>query len=261
MEHAQRLPDFADIFERLLVPAIFDRYARDLVERARPFGPSDRILDLGCGTGIVARVLRDRLGGAARIAGLDLSPAMIAKARTVAPEIEWHEGDALALPFADGSFDVVLSQQMLQFTPDRAAATREMRRVLAPGGRLVVSTWRPRQHLVLFDALGQVAERHLGASTDRRWSLDGPELCDLLRGAGLVDVRLETVSLAEEYRDFPVRPSAAAANHDLAAFAPDELERRWAAVEDESAEVLARFRRDAVISASSVANVVTGRVP
>src|ERR1043165_2590961 len=106
MEHAQRLPDFATMFERVLVPAIFDRYARDLVERARPFGPSDRILDLGCGTGIVARVLRERLGGAARLTGVDVNAQMIAKARSIAPDIEWHEANAMTLPFADRSFEV-----------------------------------------------------------------------------------------------------------------------------------------------------------
>src|SRR5512132_1958212 len=125
MEQVQRQPDFADVFERVLVPAIFDRYARDLIERARPFGPSDRILDLGCGTGIVARLLRERLGGAARITGVDISPLMIAKARSIAPELDWHEANAIALPFADCSFEVVLSQQMLQFTSDRATAVRE----------------------------------------------------------------------------------------------------------------------------------------
>src|SRR6187401_3153873 len=159
MEQAQRLPDFADIFERVLVPAIFDRYARDLIERARPFGPSDRILDLGCGTGIVARILRERLGGAAHITGLDVNAAMLAKARSIAPEITWIEGSAVALPFADCSFEVVLAQQVLQFVPDRAAAAREIRRVLVPGGRLIASTWKPRSDQPLFEALGQVAEK------------------------------------------------------------------------------------------------------
>src|SRR5689334_2871523 len=112
MEHAQTLPDFADIFERVLVPAIFDRYARDLVERVRPIGPSDRILDLGCGTGIVARVLSERLGGAARITGVDLDPGMLARARSLAPHIAWVEGNAMELPFPDRSFEVVLAQQV-----------------------------------------------------------------------------------------------------------------------------------------------------
>src|SRR5678815_3161223 len=143
MEQAQKLPDFADIFERVLVPAIFDRYARDLVERARPFGPSDRILDLGCGTGIVARVLRERLGGAARLTGVDVNAGMLAVARELAPDIDWVEASADALPFPDRSFEGVLAQQVLQFVPDRAAAAREIRRVLVPGGRVIASTWRP----------------------------------------------------------------------------------------------------------------------
>src|SRR5436190_20774621 len=164
MEHAQKLPDFADIFERVLVPAIFDRYARDLAERARPIGASDRILDLGCGTGIVARVLRERLGGAANIVAGDASPLMIEKARATAPEVDFREGNAMALPFGDGSFDLVLCQEMLQFVPDRRAALREVRRVLTPCGRFITSTWRPRSEQPFFDALGKIAERHFGKS-------------------------------------------------------------------------------------------------
>src|SRR5687767_9733938 len=112
LESALRQPNAADEYERIIVPAIFDRYARDLVERARPIGPSDRVLDLGCGTGIIARVLRERLGGAASIVGLDVSPAMIAKARSIAPDIDFREGNAMALPFEDGSFDLVLCQEV-----------------------------------------------------------------------------------------------------------------------------------------------------
>ncbi len=261
METTFRQPDVADVFERLLVPSVFDRYARDLVERARPFGASDRILDLGCGTGIVARVLRERLGGGARLVGLDLSGAMIAKARSIAPDIEWHQGDATALPFADGSFDVVLSQQMLQFCPDRRAAAREIRRVLAPGGRLVASTWRPREHQPLFHALGQVAESHLGQSNDLRWSLDGGELRALLVEAGFVEVRVESASLIERHAEFPVRMSAMAAQHDLSGLDDRERERRWAAVEADSAAVLARFADAGGVASRSVTNVAIARVP
>ena len=134
LEAAPYPPDDAHEYERIEVPASFDRYARDLVERARPIGASDRILDLGCGTGIVARVLRERLGGAASIVGVDASPPMIETARSIAPELDCREGNAMALPFADGSFDLVLCQEMLQFVADRMAALREVRRVLSPGG-------------------------------------------------------------------------------------------------------------------------------
>lgn len=262
MEPVFRQPSIADVFENLLVPAIFRRYAEALIERARPIGPSERVLDLGCGTGIVARLLRERLGGAANIAGADVSAPMIGKAREVAPELAWHEADAVALPFADRAFDLVLSQQMLQFVPDRRAALREVRRVLAPGGRLLVSTWRPRAHQPLFEALGQVAERHLGPSNDRRFCLDGDALRELLVDTGFTDVVIETCSLTERYAAFPVRPSALAGNFELAGLSDDERERRLAAVEADSAPVLERFRApDGAFEATSITNVAIATAP
>jgi ubiquinone/menaquinone biosynthesis C-methylase UbiE len=166
--------DFAEVYERILVRGAFDRYARDLVERARPIGPSDRILDLGCGTGIVARVLHERLGAAASVAGVDASPAMLAKARSCAPDVDWVDGDAAALPFADAAFELVLCQHMLQFVPERAAVLREVRRVLSPGGRFLASTW-----------------------------LEGDTLRAELSDAGFTEVRLETATFAE-LADLPV---------------------------------------------------------
>jgi ubiquinone/menaquinone biosynthesis C-methylase UbiE len=259
MEAVMSQPNFADIFESVLVPAIFRPYGEALIDRARPIGPSDRILDLGCGTGIIARLLRERLGGGARITGLDVSPPMIAKARSLAPELEWHEGNAMALPFADHAFDVVLCQQMLQFVPSPAAALREAKRVLAPGGRLLVSTWRPRVHQPMFEALGQLAERHLGPSNDKRFALDGEPLRELLVEAGFTDIAIETCALVDHYVTFPVRGSTLAANHDLAAFA--DAERRLALIEVESAEVLARFAAPGGgIDGPTITNVAIVRV-
>jgi len=256
MEQAQKLPDFADIFERLLVPAIFERYARDLVERARPFGPSDRILDLGCGTGIVARVLRERLGGAARLTGLDVNASMLAKARSIAPDIEWVEGNAVALPFADHSFEVVIAQQVLQFVPDRKAAMREIRRVLVPGGRLIAATWRSRAYQPLFEALGVINERHLGPGDDKRWSLDGDELRALLDDAGFVDLRHDTASLEDRFSAFPLQMSFAGAGYTNVDPA------KMAEIEAEAKPVLARHTApDGSITNQSVTNVVVARVP
>ena len=257
METALRQPNIAEVFERILVPGIFDRYARDLVDRARPIGPSDRILDLGCGTGIVARVLRERLGGAARIVGLDASAPMIAMAKSVAPDLDFREGNAMALPFADHSFDLVLSQQMLQFVPDRLAALREARRVLAPGGRLLLSTWRPRTYAPLHDALVKLAETHLGPGNDKRYGLDGDELARLVGDAGFNTVKVDTASLTEEYQVFPPRLTVMAANIDVTKFSDDERDRRFAAFEAEAASIIAAFTTNNLISTPSSTAVVT----
>ncbi|HEX6763994.1 MAG TPA: class I SAM-dependent methyltransferase [Polyangiaceae bacterium] len=254
-------PTFASEYERVVVPAIFERYARDLVARARPIGASERILDLGCGTGIVARVLRERLGGAANVVGLDVNPNMLAVARSVAPEIDFREGSAMGLPFADASFDLVLCQEMLQFPPDTVGVLREVRRVLSPGGRLFASTWRRRGEQPFHEALGRVAERHLGTPNDKRWSLDAAALEKALAEAGFVDIRLETVSFTEHHREFSTRQNALAANFDLSGLSEDEKERRFAAVEADSAEVFARFALDDGFGAPSFANVASAVSP
>jgi SAM-dependent methyltransferase len=92
----------------------------------------------------------------------------------------------MALPFADGSFDLVLCQEMLQFVSDRVGALHEVRRVLSPGGRFLVSTWRPRSEQ----------------------NLDSAALGQALTDAGFTHVRVETVSLTEVAAD-PSAPSAA----------------------------------------------------
>lgn len=261
IEAALRQPNFPDEYERVLVPAIFERYARDLVERARPIGASERILDLGCGTGIVSRILRERLGGAANVIGLDTNPAMLAKARALAPETDFREGTAMALPFADAAFDLVLCQEMLQFAPDGLVAAKEMRRVLAPGGRIFLSTWRPRTEQPFHDSLGRIAERHFGRSNDKRWSLDAAALERLLGEAGFVEVRVERASQIERFHEFPTRANVLAANFDLSGLSDAEKERRFTAVEAESAEVFQRFALDGGFGAPSFANVASAVVP
>lgn len=258
MQAALRTPGFAETYERVLVPSCFAPWAAELIERARPIGPSDRILDLGCGTGIVARTLRERLGGGARITGVDASPDMIAMARMLAPEMVWHEGNAVALPFPDASFELVVCQQMLQFVPDRAAALREMRRVLVPGGRLVAATWRAREEQPFFEAMGRIAEQHLGRSAEKRFALgDEDALSAAVADAGFRDVRVEIVARTDRYREFPFRQSALAANFDLTALSDAEREAKLAAVEAESVRASRQFADGAEIAAPTRANLVT----
>jgi SAM-dependent methyltransferase len=106
--------------------------------------PGARVLDVGCGTGVVA-LTAARLG--ATCTGVDLTPELLARAKEstaiAGVDIDWHEGDAEALPFADASFDVVVSQFGHMFAPRPAAVVAEMLRVLVPGGTLAFSTWPP----------------------------------------------------------------------------------------------------------------------
>jgi ubiquinone/menaquinone biosynthesis C-methylase UbiE len=250
------------MYESVLVPSIFGHWATEIIERARPVGPSDRILDLGCGTGIVARRLRERLGGGAAITGIDANADMIAMAESLAPEIAWRHANAMDLPFEDGSFELLVSQQMLQFVPNPLAALREARRVLVKGGRLVLATWRARQEQPLFDLLGRIAERHLGPSEDRRFALgDDSDLAALLSEAGFASVHVEVVTRTDQFREFPFRGSAMAANYDLAALSAEELEARLQTIEAESAAAAASFASDGGIAAPSRANLITAEAP
>lgn len=107
-------------------------------------GEGQRVLDVGCGTGVVALTAVRR---GARVSGLDLTPALLERARHNAEvagvDIDFTEGDAEALPYPDASFDVVLSQFGHMFAPRPAVALKEMLRVLRPGGRIAFSTWPP----------------------------------------------------------------------------------------------------------------------
>jgi ubiquinone/menaquinone biosynthesis C-methylase UbiE len=184
-----------ELYERFLVEPLFRPFAQELLDRTA-FAPTDRLLDVARGTGIVARLAQQRAGHRGRLVGVDASPAMLAVAGSVAPTIEWRQGDAALLPGQpDEAFDVVTCHQGLQFFPDRPAALREMRRVLAPGGRVGIATWRSVDEVPLIQDLQRVAERHLGAFIDVRHSLgDADALKRLLSDAGLQKVQIETVT-------------------------------------------------------------------
>ena len=97
-----------------------------------------RVLDVACGTGIVARTAADRVGPTGSVVGVDLNEAMLVVARRVRPDLEWRQGDAAELPFEDGSFDVALCQMALMFFPDRAQAIAEMARVVTADGVVAI---------------------------------------------------------------------------------------------------------------------------
>jgi SAM-dependent methyltransferase len=154
--------DAAGAYEALFVPALFGQWAPKVADAAQ-IRPGQRVLDVACGTGILARELSSRTGASGRVAGIDPDAGMIAVARELAPAIEWREGNAESLPFPDQSFDAVVSQFGLMFFTDRRQALHEMWRVLAPGGRLAVAVWDSLENIPAYATevalLEQVAGR------------------------------------------------------------------------------------------------------
>lgn len=139
MDHrtaSERSP--ARIYDEFFVPALFAQWG-DVVADAALIAAGQRVLDVACGTGVLAGVVAQRVGTAGYVVGLDANPQMLEVARTKRHNVQWIDGRAERLPFADGDFDAVVSQFGLMFFDDRAAALREVMRVLRPGGRLAVA--------------------------------------------------------------------------------------------------------------------------
>ena len=194
--------DAAELYQRHLVPAVTAVWAADLVARAG-LRPGERVLDVACGTGVVARAAAGRVGRTGHVAGIDINSAMLAVARSLSAgpgaSVGWFEASALGLPFPAGSYDVVLCQLGLQFFPDQPAALAEMRRVLATGGRLGLTVYGPIEHNPATFALAGALDRHLGpdASATKRaeHALADPALLRTLAArAGFCRVRIVTAT-------------------------------------------------------------------
>ena len=200
--------DAAEAYETNFVPVIFEPWANRLIDRAG-IRSGERVLDVACGTGIVARRAAPQVGADGSVVGLDVNEGMLSMAtRTTdgsAHEIEWREGDATDLPFDDDAFDVVLCQQGLQFVDDPVTALDEMRRVLAPGGRTLVSVWRPITSNPAYVTLAEALERHVGEEAGEMMHSPFPdwELSDLRAFAEEAGFTAQTIVIDVAASRFP----------------------------------------------------------
>jgi SAM-dependent methyltransferase len=189
METFQLSVEAAEVYEANFVPALFAEWAPQLVEAAGVV-PGQAVLDVACGTGVVARTAADRMGGQGRVVGLDLNQGMLTVAGRLRPDIEWRQGDAADLPFEPGSFDVVLCQAALMFFPDRAGSLREMARVARSGGTVAVQVWDELEAQEGYGAMYDAFARHLGPEAAQLesayWALGDLDLLgSLFEAAGL----------------------------------------------------------------------------
>lgn len=186
----------AEVYEAFFVPALFQPWTSRVAEAAQ-IQAGQRVLDVACGTGILARTIAERVGATGSVVGLDINEGMLAVAQQQAPGIEWRHGLAEALPFDDDSFDAVVSQFALMFFENKEAALNEMVRVLRPGGRLVVAVWASLEETPGYAAMTELLERLFGdeAANALRapYVLGKPAAVQaLLAEAGLTEVEFTT---------------------------------------------------------------------
>ncbi|KRE00205.1 hypothetical protein ASE63_08960 [Bosea sp. Root381] len=192
-----------ELYERYLVPSITIKWAEDLVDRAQP-RTDDIVLDIACGTGVVARVAAER-ARQSQVTGLDLNAEMLAVARNVTEtgtSIRWVRGSAQDLPFPQGSFDLVLCQLGLQFFPDQGRALGEMRRVLKDTGRAAISVYSPIERTPGAHAFVRALDEVLGTNASRvkrsEHSFESPTQLEILlkrSGFQTVDVQIVEQSI------------------------------------------------------------------
>lgn len=188
----------AEIYQRFFVPALFAGWPDPVLDAAKVVA-GDRVLDVACGSGVLAGAAAIRAGDQERVSGVDINPGMLDVARALYPKIDWQQGAAEALPFEANHFDRVVSQFGLMFFEDRIRAISEMRRVCRPGGRVCVAVWGRLQDTPGYLAVAQLLHELFGA--ERARSIEVPyvlgerdELAGLFDRAGVRDYRIDTLT-------------------------------------------------------------------
>lgn len=195
-ETGQLIASAAEVYEEFFVPALFAEWPPHVIAAAG-VRAGDRVLDVACGTGVLARAACQQVGPDGSVTGLDVNPGMLEVARRKQPEITWENGRAEAMPFENDRFDAVVSQFGLMFFEDRAAAVREMMRVCSPGGQVAVAVWGPLEQAPGFVALAELLNRQFGpeaaAALHVPFNLGDPEqLQAVFQAAGFSQVQIET---------------------------------------------------------------------
>ncbi len=192
----------AEAYEERFVPAIFAEWAEQLVAAAG-IAPGQRVLDVACGTGVVARRAA-AITGAAAVTGVDINQAMLTVAARVSPEIKWRQGDAGALPLPDTAFDTALCQMALMFFPDPVQSLREMARVVKDGGTVAIAVPDRLTDQPAYGPFVELVGRHAGAEAlsllGTYWACGDPELLrNLFREAGLTVTNLQSYGGTARY--------------------------------------------------------------
>jgi SAM-dependent methyltransferase len=251
----------AEMYEAKFVPALFAEWAPRLTDAAA-VKRGDAVLDVACGTGIVARTAADIVGSDGRVVGLDLNEAMLAVAARVRPDLEWRQGDVARLPFADGEFDAVLCQMALMFFPDRARALREMSRVVTPNGTVAICVPASLDAQPAYGPFVEMAARHAGPDAisllSTYWSCgDLGALTSAIESGGLRVTHAQTVAGVARFASPDELVATEVESTPLIDRISDQV---YATIRAEATEVLAAYITTAgTLDAPLVAHLVAAR--
>jgi len=192
---SEELVDAGRGYESLFVPALFQAWTKHLVEGAK-IQEGSHVLDIACGTGVLARSALARTGASGRVVGVDPAPGMLAAAHEIEPAIDWVLCGAEALDVQDESFDSVISQFGMMFFNDRQKSAEEMFRALKPGGSLAIAVWRSVEHNPAYADIISVLEEQVGTAAADALRLpyslgNSDEVTAVLEGAGFAEVTVE----------------------------------------------------------------------
>ncbi len=190
-------------YEGLFVPALFAPWTNHVLAAA-DVDEGAHVLDVACGSGVLARAALKRSGASGRVVGVDPAPGMIAVAREVEPNIEWVLSSAEDLPFGDGSFEYVVSQFGMMFFQDRCEAAREMHRVTRPAGRLASAMWHSVDRNPVYDEIVSILDEHVSSeaadAVRMPFCLGDPNpVAQLFSEAGFTNVAFESKSERAEF--------------------------------------------------------------
>lgn len=249
----------ADIYEEFFVPALFHDWT-GRVSEAAGLKPGDRVLDVACGTGALARAAWARVQPGGSLAGVDINDGMLAVARRMSSEIEWQQGPAESLPYGDGSFDAVVSQFGLMFFEDRVAALREMWRMLGPGGRLAVAVWDSLGNTPGYAAVTALLQRMFGDQVADGMRApftlgDTGVLLPLFVAAGIPGARLRTMQGTARFPSIESWVHTDVKGWTLADLIDDT---QYESLRQEAQRELAHFaREDGTVEFDAPAHIVT----
>ena len=237
--------DQAEAYEAYFVPAIFAQWPEQVCDVAE-IQSGEEVLDIGCGTGILARTVAERVAPRGSVAAIDLNGSMLQVARRLNPNILWRQNDASDLPFSDDRFDVVVSQFAFMFVSDKPAAMAEIKRVLRPGGRIAIAVWAPLERSRAYVHLVESLQKHAGEEAAERlrspFKLGDPDRLRAMFGqAAFRNIKIQLKKgtarfpSIDEFVDIEIKQSSI---NELVS--EDQYER----IEDDARRLLEPFKQD-----------------